>query len=99
MSVSKPHRYATQAAIDGARQRGFDPSYVDWRDAFVALTDTMSADGERSCNGEVTAGYVGPMRDGVERWTVHCHGRAFDVAYNPGRITFDRVMDTRKEST
>jgi len=92
------HRYATTGAIDGARERGFEPGYTDWRDAFIAITDAIATDGQHSGNACITAAYVGPMRDGVERWTVNFSGRSLDVAYNPARVTFDRVMDTRKET-
>ena len=85
--------YVTGPAIDGARQRGFDFALSEWRDAFLAITDCLAADGSRSLNGSITSAYVGPLRDGMERWAVSYRGRRLDVMYDPRRALIFRVAD------
>lgn len=80
--VLSPERYATDQACDAALSRGFDFSLGDWRDVFLAITDTTATDGRRSLNQGVSAEYVGPVRD-AERWAVTWRGWRFDVIYQP----------------
>lgn len=85
--------YCTGAAVDGAYQRGFDLSARDWRAVFLAITDNLASDGHRSDRADVTAEYVGPMRDGAERWTISFSSRRFDALYDPFRAVVYRVVD------
>lgn len=75
--------YANGGAVQEARLAGLDLRRDDWRDVVLAITDTMATDGQLSDrNGQLTATYVGPVRDG-ERWSVTVRGMRFDVLYSP----------------
>ena len=86
--------YCTTAAIDGAFQRGFDLSARDWRGVFLAITDHFADDGQRSDRSDIATDYVGPLRDGMERWTITFSRRSFDALYDPFRAIVYRVAST-----
>ena len=93
MAIEREHVYATQEARDGAASRGFTLSLADWRAIFLAITDTMADDGRRLARTDVTATFVGPVRQG-ERWSIRIGGRAFDVMYDRVKAVVYRVTDT-----
>lgn len=94
MSTNPVHAYATAAAIETAQNAGLTIRRNDWRDIFLAITDTTAADGEHSA-ALIAARYVGPMRDG-ERWSVVVGQASFDVVYAPDRAVVARVLPTRR---
>lgn len=71
--------YASKVAITQANAIGLSLSLADWREIFLAITDTM-VDEKASI---VTATYVGNVRDGGERWAIKIPSRSFDVIYDP----------------
>lgn len=66
----------------------------DWRDIFLAITDTLARDGSRSTVNHA-ASYVGPVREG-ERWAISMRrGTRFDVLYDPSQARIYRVAQPR----
>lgn len=93
------HSYVLIGAIDSARLFGLEPRRDDWRDIFLAITDTMADDGQLSeQTGRLTAAYVGPVRDG-ERWSISGFRVAFDALYNAERAQVYRVVATKPSTT
>lgn len=88
--------YAAPAAIANARGRGVDFSLADWRDIFLAITDTLAADGPRSVARNVRAQLVGPLRDGAERWRIRAPRGAFDCVYYPDRACVMSIIQPRE---
>jgi hypothetical protein len=72
-------RYATAMAIQQAKLAGLTLSLHMWRETFLAITDEVS-DGVTS---SVLASFVGPVRDGGERWRIKIPRHLFDVIYDP----------------
>lgn len=95
MSASNRHVYRTDVAMDGTLSRGFDLSYADWRDAFLAIMDVISGE-TLSSRTNVMATYIGPVRDGCDRWTISFSNRPIDLIYDPHRAMFTRAVDTAK---
>lgn len=89
----RAHAFATGAAIEDSRAIGLDLRLNDWRDIFLAITDTLARDGTQSI-GQISAVFVGPVRDG-ERWLIAVNRRSFDVLYNPDRAQVYRVLAPR----
>ena len=73
--------YAAQSAISRANAMGLDLSDSDWRQIFLAITDEIASEPPAAMG--VSASFVGPVRDGGERWHIAAPGRQFDVIYDP----------------
>lgn len=73
--------YASQIAITRARAVGLDLRDANWREIFLAITDEIASDPPSA--PDVSAGFVGKVRDGAERWRIIFRGRQFDVIYDP----------------
>lgn len=91
--TGREQSYSTEEACDGAIARGFDLSLADWRAVFLAMTDTLATDGEVSLRSNITARFIGPVRDG-ERWTIFVNTRSFDALYDKHKAVVYRVIDT-----
>lgn len=87
--------YATARAVNDASMIGADFAYSDWRDIFLAISDTMATDGLRSTSDWVSAVYVGPIRDGGERWCVVHRRHLFDVIYDPPKALIVALIAPR----
>lgn len=88
--------YVCGGAVQEARLAGLAMRRDDWRDVVLAITDTMATDGRLSDrSGQLTAAYVGPVRDG-ERWSVTVRGVRFDALYSPERAQVTRVPPRRQ---
>jgi hypothetical protein len=88
------HVYATLSAVEESQMLGFIIRRDDWRDIFLAITDTLAGDGQQSIK-LTAARYVGPVRIG-ERWSVVIVGQArFDVLYDPSQARIYRVAQPR----
>ena len=72
--------YASPTAIARANAAGLNLTLAGWREIFLAITDTRS---DEPAARNVTASYVGNVRDGGERWRITTSGREFDVIYDP----------------
>lgn len=91
--------YVTGAAVQTARAAGIDLRRDDWRDIFLAITDTMADDGQQSRRRHLEAAYVGPVRGG-ERWAIWIGATTrFDVLYNPDRAMVTGIVRPREGST
>lgn len=88
--------YAAPAAMEGAKGRGWNFSLADWRDVFLAITDTIAEDGRGSIARNVVAQFVGPLRDGAERWRIRAPWGAFDCVYYPERACVMQFIRPRE---
>ena len=84
--------YASPVAIGRANAVGLNLSLANWRDIFLAITDTMS---EERAAPDVTASFVGKVRDGGERWRIAIPSREFDVIYDPAIARIVLVIRSR----
>lgn len=91
-----PLTFSTDDARRDARELGIDLRYQDWRNVFLAITDTMANDGQRSNVAHTIAAFVGHVRDGAERWAITCRGVAFHALYDPRRASIFRVLPPRR---
>src|ERR1700757_1785404 len=85
-------QYATQTAISRAQAIGLRLSDEDWREVFLAISDEIA--GERLAQN-VSATFIGAVRDGAERWSVTTAGRQFDVIYDPVTVRIVLVIRPR----
>lgn len=85
--------YASKVAITQANAIGLSLSLADWREIFLAITDTM-VDEKAAI---VTAAYVGNVRDGGERWAIKIPSRSFDVIYDPFAARVVLVLRATRE--
>lgn len=85
--------YATKIAMSRATAAGFRLSLGDWREIFLAITDTMS---ETPAAQNVNASFIGRVRDGAERWHIETPSRTFDVIYDPDQAQIVLVLMPRE---
>jgi hypothetical protein len=86
--------YASQNAIARARAIGLDFSLSDWREVFLAITDTLS---ETTLAIHTSAEFVGTVRDGGERYRIVLFGgRQFDAIYDPAVARIMLVIRPRE---
>jgi hypothetical protein len=84
--------YASPVAIQRANAAGLNLSLANWREIFLAITDTMS-DERAALN--VSAEFVGHVRDGGERWRIKIPHKEFDVIYDPRQARIVLVIRPR----
>jgi hypothetical protein len=85
--------YVTQGAISRANAVGLNLSLADWRGIFLAITDEIASDPPAAQN--VSASFIGNVRDGGERWRINIPGREFDVIYEPASARIVLVIRPR----
>lgn len=94
-TTDRGHAFGTSTAVEDARNAGLMVHRSDWRDIFLAITDTLATDGTRSARERFEAQFAGPVRDG-ERWHVTMSGTRFDVLYSPDRAQVYRLLPPRE---
>lgn len=78
--------YATDHARSRAFERlGFEPSMRDWRDAALAILDTVAG-------GQRQAMLMRAKCDGLEVWHVHLGNRQARVVWSPVRAQIVTVL-------
>lgn len=97
-TTERGHAFGTSTAVEDARTAGLMVRRSDWRDIFLAITDTLATDGTRSMRDLFEAQFAGPVRDG-ERWHITMSGARFDVLYNPDRAQVYRLLPPREGMT
>lgn len=88
--------YAAPSAMETAKGCGWNFSLADWRDIFLAITDTIATDGAGSIGRHVSAQYIGPLREGAERWRIKAPCGQFDCVYYPHRACVMSMIRPRE---
>ena len=89
--------YAGPLAMSQAKGRGWNFSLANWRDIFLAIVDTIATDGARSSNETINARWVGPLREGAERWRIRAPFGDFDCVYYPDKALLQQIIRPRDE--